>query len=121
MWIHNRWKQQTTDQIKRPYRQDSIAVFLPDQPTLIENLPKLRALYPTEHLAIFAPESHKISIDAEIHTYKNLSETLLDDLRFKLIVNFTKDASIDRHYRKTAQTLLSVTTLEELEKEVLHA
>lgn len=121
MWIHNRWKQQTTDQIKRPFRQDSIAVFLPDQKTLFENLSKLRTLYPTEHLAIFAPEGAHIHIDAEVHTYQNLSETLLDDLRFKLIVNFTNDPTIDRHYRKTAQTLLSVTTLEELEKEVLRA
>jgi len=121
LWIHNRWKQQTTDQIKRPYRHDSIAVFLPDHKPLIENLAQLRSLYPTENLTIFAPKGHKIPIDAEIHPYQNLSETLLDDLRFKLIVNFTENRTIERHYRKTAQNLLSVRTLEELKEKVLHA
>lgn len=121
MWIHNRWKQQTTDTIKRPYRQDTIACFLPDNPTLIDSLPKLRALYPTEHLAIFAPQGHIISCGDEVHPYTDLSETLIDDLRFKLIINLTGNYHIDRYYRRTAATILSAQTLEEVEQEVIRA
>lgn len=120
MWIHNRWKQQTTDQIKRAYRQDSLAVFVPDSQTLRESLPKLRALYPTEHITLFAPKDKAPSLNAEIHPYEDLTDTLVDDLRFKLIINFTGDKRIDRHYRKKAATLIRVKTFEELETEVLH-
>ncbi|NGX38031.1 MAG: Lipid A biosynthesis palmitoleoyltransferase [Chlamydiae bacterium] len=122
LWIHNRWKQQTTDIIKRPYRQDSIALFLPDDPALAAKLPHIRTLYPREHLSIYIPQSLQVTLDAEIHPYTHLSETLEEDLRYKLIINFTQDTTIDRHYKKhAAQTVLHPQSFEELETIITHA
>ncbi len=117
LWVHNRWKQQTLDRLHRPYRQDSLALFLPDDPTLIEKLPALRTLYPREQISIYLPKGlHHPAIDAEIHPYTHLEETLQEDLRYKLIVNFTQNPLIDRHYKKySAVTITSPKTFEEFE------
>lgn len=120
MWIHNRWKQQTLATIKRPFRQDSIALFLPDDPTLIQQLPRLRTLFPTEQITLFIPKQLTPAIDAEIHPYESLHETLIDDLRFKLIVNFTGQRAINAHYKKTAATLISPPTFEAFERAITH-
>lgn len=116
LWVHNRWKQQTLSAIKKPYRCDSIALFFPNDKELIEKIPALRTLYPREHIALFVPKelASQVHIDAEIHPYTDLKETRIDDLRFKLIVNFTKDRKINRHYKKrSAVTAISPATMEE--------
>lgn len=121
LWVHNRWKQQNASKIKRPYRQDIIACFLPDDPILIKNLPKLRSLYPTEYIATFIPKKYSVTCVDETHSYTNIRDSLYKDLRFKLIINLTGDSQIDRYYKKIATTILSVKTFEEVEKRVLHA
>lgn len=122
LWIHNRWKQQTLDAIHRPYRCDSIALFLPDDETLLRDLPQIRTLYPTEHIALFVPKTYNLPIDAEIHPYTDLKETLLDDLRFKLIVNFTGNNEINQHYQKlSAVTAISPKNFEEFAQAVRNA
>lgn len=117
MWIHNRWKQQTTKSIKRSFRHDSLALFLPYDESLAEELPILRTLYPTEHISLYVPKSliDKITLDAEIHPYTTLDEVCQDDLRYKLILNFTKNPKINRHYkRKAAQNIVHLSSIQEL-------
>ena len=117
LWIHNRWKQQSLDRIKRPFRQDSIACFLPENETTLKNISVLREIYPEEHLVLFIPKTwqNKISIEAEIHPYSDINETLLDDLRFKLIYNFTPYRKIDRHYKKrSAQVVVHPRKVEDI-------
>jgi len=124
LWCHNRWKQQTLDEIKRPYRQDSVACILPEDVALIEKLPLLRKLYPREHIALFVPKSlqSKISLNAEIYPYTNLEEVFQEDLRFKLIVNFTKNFAIESHYKKlSALHTLHLNSFEALEAKVRNA
>ncbi|NGX59761.1 MAG: Lipid A biosynthesis lauroyltransferase [Chlamydiae bacterium] len=124
LWIHNRWKQQTLDRIKRPYRQDSLALFLSEDENLIEQLPRLRALYPREKITIFVPKAlrEKILLQEEIHSYTHLSEVLHDDFRFKLIYNFTGNFRIDRHYKKRAtQVVAHPKDIDALEKLVRNA
>lgn len=123
LWIHNRWKQQTLNALKRPYREDSIALFL-SAPSHLENLSFLRTLYPTETLTLFVPETlaSPITLDADIRLYTNIEETLLDDYSFKLIYNFTKNPKIDRHYRKKgAQTISHPKSISQLQTLALHA
>lgn len=102
LWIHNRWKQQTTQVLKKRYRHDTIAVFIPEDPKFIDQLPTLREIYPTEEITIFVPKTiaAQLSISAEVVPYSHLEETLIDDLRFKLLINLTKSEKIDRHYQK---------------------
>jgi Kdo2-lipid IVA lauroyltransferase/acyltransferase len=122
LWIHNRWKQQTLDAIKRPYRHDCIALFLPDDQPLIQGLTRVRLLYPTEHLVIYLPEPHTCPIDAEVHPYNRLSDTLAEDYRLKCIFNFTEDRKIEKHYKRlAAQSVLHVKTIDELEMKVRRA
>ena len=124
MWIHNRWKQQTTKAIPKRYRHDSIALFLPDDPILIQQIPQIRTLYPTEDLFIHAPQKliSTLSGLGTLHPYTQLEETLRDDLRYKLIPDFTQSPKIQRHYRKKgAQTLLQLSSFEELKKRLSHA
>lgn len=124
LWVHNRWKQQTLDTIKKPYRQDSIAFFLPDDETLLKDLSKLRHLYPTEHIALFVPNrfQDKISIQAEVFPYDELKNTLQDDFRFKLVFNFTENREIERHYNKRSMhTIARLKNFSELEELIKNA
>ena len=109
LWQHNRWKQQTPRNIYKRYRHDSLAVILPQDPdqfnALLPHLPTLKLIYPLDHLVLLVPETYRdiplIENDETIY-YANLSETLRDDLRFKLVFNFTDYAPIRRHYEKLA-------------------
>jgi len=124
LWIHNRWKQQTVGSLKRRYRQDSIALFLPDDETLLPDLPLLRTLYPTEHITLFVPErlQHKIDLSAEIRPYKQKKELLIDDYRFKLLFDLTCSSKIGLHYKKrSAQVIAYPKNLKALEKLVRNA
>lgn len=123
LWIHNRWKQQTLSALKRPYREDSIALFI-SSPAHLEDLSLLRTLYPTETLTLFVPKdlAPHITLDADIRSYNHIDETLLDDYRFKLIYNFTKNPKIDHHYRKKAtQTISHPQSMSDLQTLVAHA
>ncbi len=124
LWVHNRWKLQTVGLLKRPYRQDSIALFLPENDALISKLSTIRTLYPKEHISLFVPKSlqDKINFQAEVHPYTNLKETLKDDYRFKLIFNFTDNSNINKHYKKrSAATIGNPKTIEELQTLVKNA
>lgn len=121
MWIHNRWKQQSLDQIKRAYRHDSIAVILSEDPQLISQIGLFRTLYPTEQLTFFVPSGlQPPPIDAEILSYADLYR---EDLRFKLLFNFTSDRKIERHFKKlTALKIVRKKAIDAtLEKEVSNA
>ncbi len=124
MWIHNRWKQQTTKALTKAFRHDTLALILPNDESLLKDLPSLREIYPTEHISLYAPKNliAKITLDAEIHPYTHLDEVLCDDLRYKLILNLTKSHKIDRHYKKKgAQSIVHLSNLKELQARVKHA
>lgn len=124
MWIHNRWKQQTTKAIRKPFRHDSLALFLPNDESLVKDLAILRNIYPSEHISLYVPQNllSQITLDAEIHPYTNINEVLQDDLRYKLILNFTKDPKIDRYYKKrTAQSIVHISSMQELQTKVKNA
>nr|NGX48224.1 hypothetical protein [Chlamydiota bacterium] len=89
--------------------QDCLALFLPEDENLIRELPRLRTLYPREQITVFVPKilRDKIALQAEIHSYTHLSEVLRDDLRFKLIYNFTGNFAIDRYYKKRATQIVA--------------
>lgn len=124
LWIHNRWKQQTLDAIRRPYRHDSIACIFPSDESLIEKIPRLRTVYPTESLTLFLPKAlaSKIELDANIHPYESESELLEPHYRYKCLFDFTKSKKASSHYKKWgAQTIAHPTTVEELETMVRNA
>lgn len=113
LWQHNRWKQQTPDRLKRPFRQEAIYIVLPDDPELFKHLPTLRTIYPHEFLTLMVPANTSVHLEsAEILTYKTLPETLLRDYRFKLVFDFAGYKPLRRHFLNLSA--FNVFTLDDL-------
>lgn len=125
LWQHNRWKQQTTHNLYKRFRQDCICVILPESgfEELLPHLPTLKEIYPLVFLFLVVPEKYRgrelIEADETIY-YQNLDQTLLHDLRFKLIFNFTDYEPIHKHYeRLSAFEVINRKMIQELAKEHL--
>ena len=121
LWMHNRWKQQTLDKIKKRFRHDALAVILPDNlsflETLLPHLITFREIYPTEFIEVFVPQSHadKIKLPGvEINSYTALDDILVQDYRPKLIFNFTGHHKVSAHFRSLSA--LEVVTLHDLKR-----
>ena len=69
LWQHNRWKQQPHGNLRRIYRQDSLAILLPKEKSLcaslLPHLQTFRTLYPTEFILVIAPNDIEIPVDAD--------------------------------------------------------
>jgi len=105
LWQHNRWKQQTPQNVYKPFRYDSLCVILPsEEKELLPLLPYLktfREIYPLDFFTLFAPEwSHKLPLPEANDTlfYRTLDQTLIFDYRFKLIFNLTPFPKVRRHF-----------------------
>ncbi len=116
LWVHNRFKQQLPGRIPKKLRQDAILCILPPNPDLIAELPRLRELYPSECLAALCPrELCPKESDMEIIPYSSNEEMYIRDYRFKLILNFTSDKKIDRHFKRlSALQVLHFSNIDEL-------
>jgi len=120
LWQHNRWKQQTTHNLYKRFRQDCICIILPEAgfPLLLSHLPTLKLIYPLAFLFLLVPHQYRhiplIEADETLY-YRTLDQTLLNDLRFKLIFNFTDYKPIHTHYKRlSAFEVLNLATLKEL-------
>lgn len=122
LWIHNRWKQQSLDAIKKSYRFDGIGVLLPQDTTPFD-LTVLRAIYPTETITLLCPKDYTPPIAAEIIPYTHTSELFREDFRFPLLFNLTGDPKLTAHYKKFAtQKAVSLDSLDpSLIQEICHA
>ncbi len=121
LWVHNRWKLQSLDVIKRPFRHESIALFLPEDRVqfmdILSHLPTLRSIYSQESITLFAPRNFTpISSlkNVEVVPYDNHSDLLVNDYRFKLIFNFSGLAEIASHFK--TQGAFTVVDAAELKK-----
>ncbi len=90
LWIHNKWKQQLPGRLKKPFRQDSVALIFGSDPEPLQWLPKLRELYPKEQLTAFVPSGVQITAPCEVKTYTD--NPFKNDYRFKLVVDFSHAA-----------------------------
>lgn len=125
LWQHNRWKQQNTHNLYKRFRQDCICIILPQKglDDLLPHLPTLKQIYSLAFLFLLVPETHRniplIEAD-EVLYYTHPSQTLLNDLRFKLVFNFTNYKPIHAHYeRLSAFEVLDLGQLKQLASEHL--
>ena len=109
LWQHNRWKQQTLDKIKRPFRHESICIILPGDQELFEKyfslLATFREIYPREFITVMLPlefSERQLPIEAEKICYSSTSELFRKDYRFKLIFNFSGVKKVKSHFMKLA-------------------
>lgn len=127
LWQHNRWKQQTTHNLYKRFRQDCICIILSEEAfeEIYPHLSTLKEIYPLVFLFLMVPEKYRdqpmIEAD-EIIYYSRPEETLLKDLRFKLIFNFTNFPKVAEHYeRLSAFEVLDLPTLKSLAAQHLPA
>jgi len=116
LWSHNRWKQQTPGRVKRPYRQESLCLLLPEEKEAFDavkgHLSTFREIYPLEFITCKVPSafaSECLLEDAAIEPYQEIGELLKPDLRFKLVFNFTALKALKSSY-KSAFAILDLTT-----------
>jgi len=121
LWQHNRWKQQTLDRLKRPFRQESLCVIMPQDKEqsdlLIPHLSIFRKLYPHEFITFLIPQGFEISClpeHVETQVYQSTNELFIKDYRFKLVFDFYGHPPIRRHFLK--QSAFHVFTLKDLQK-----
>jgi KDO2-lipid IV(A) lauroyltransferase len=117
LWIHNRWKQQLPGRLSKKYRYDAICLILPEDPALVQDVAKIREIYPTEFITAYVPEKMDASLpsDIEIRRYGSVDDILIPDYQFKLVLNFTPDKRIAAHFKKlSAFQVHTLNTYEEL-------
>lgn len=106
LWVHNRWKQQLPNRLKKAFRHDSVAIVLPQnkdalQP-LLPHLSIFREIYPTEPITLFAPQEHLSLLpslaECEVKSYQSMQELLTPHYKPKLLFDFTANKKIKRHF-----------------------
>jgi KDO2-lipid IV(A) lauroyltransferase len=102
LWQHNRWKQQTLGKLKRPFRQESLCVILPQDKkryiALLSELSILRTLYPHEFITFMIPRGYTLPFEAETLYYDSESDLLIKDYRFKLVFDLYGYLPLKRHF-----------------------
>ncbi|MGH7198042.1 MAG: lysophospholipid acyltransferase family protein, partial [Candidatus Omnitrophota bacterium] len=98
LWIHNRWKQQLPGRLAKRFRHDAIAFIFPDDPDALSSLSEIRQLYPREQLTAFIPSPLTSDANVEVISYHKLEDLLVRDYRFKLVVDFTGNKKLQRHF-----------------------
>lgn len=125
LWIHNRWKQSLPGLLPKRLRQESIALIFPSLTIAQKTLPSFRKIYPHEFLTAFLPQSTDISSfpqDIEFKFYKDLSDILTTDYRFKLVYDFTHNHQIKKHFLSlSAFHVENPTSCQEIINRVPHA
>lgn len=102
MWVHDRWKQQGIDHVKRKYRYGFILVVLP--PNIEPFLPTislLKLIYPRSFLTFFVPKGAALpTTDAEMWTYEKKSDLFVRDWRFQLVLDLYGIEKLRSHFLK---------------------
>lgn len=119
MWQHNKWKQETAENVYYPFRYETILIILPK---LKENcsffLPLLshfERIYPRAFLELFVPQDLNLPpFRGQIARYSSTKELFRKDLMTKLVFNFSGIPELKGHYLK--QSALKVLDYQQLQK-----
>lgn len=121
LWQHNRWKKQPPGKLKKKYRQDTILlVFALETDSCL--LSTLKKAYPLEEVTLYLPTGYEEveSFGFEVRYYVHTDEIKLKEYRYKLLINFSQDLSINKFFKKLSvlecidHTHLQHSTLEDL-------
>ncbi|NGX61086.1 MAG: Lipid A biosynthesis lauroyltransferase [Chlamydiae bacterium] len=102
MWVHDRWKQQTADKVKRKYRAGSILVILPpDLKPLLPIIPLIRKIYPRSFLTFFVAKGTPPPLpEVTIREYERVEEMFVRDYRYRLVLDFFDIPKLRHHFMK---------------------
>ncbi len=98
MWVHDRWKQQKIDHVKRKYRYGFVMAILPPNfdPALLK---LLRKIYPRSFLTLYSPTKVELE-EATCYTYDTPQDLLKRDWKQQLILDFVNLPKVRKHYKK---------------------
>lgn len=102
MWVHDRWKQQGIDHLKREFRYGFVLITLPPDPApYLPLIPLLRQIYPRSFLTFFVPENTPLSVEGcDVRTYSQEADLFVRDWRFQLVLDFYDSKKLRHHFRK---------------------
>lgn len=100
LWQHNRWKQETAQNVYYRFRHDTILVLIDKGGVDFALL--LRKVYPHAFMTVLCPTSLQEAFKQppfDMITYTDEKELFRRDYQFKLVFNFTS-VDVTRHYKK---------------------
>ncbi|CAA0094835.1 Lipid A biosynthesis lauroyltransferase [BD1-7 clade bacterium] len=111
LWLHNRYQQHTHQHLQQAYRHDVLMLVLPESKQaadeVIAELSALNRFYPRALLTIYIPSTTSkkptgLSTDMQVtvKNYETLSDTLEDDWRYQLILDYSQGLTVSRYYRR---------------------
>ncbi len=113
LWQHNQYKQQNKKTVKPEFRHEAIfCIFHESTKDIYAHLSTLRKIYPDNFFFVAIPTSwEKPSADLgieEVFSYQSEKDLLVEDYRFKFVLNFSPFSKIKRHFlRLSAFEVLS--------------
>lgn len=117
MWVHDRWKQQGIDHVKRPFRHGFILVILPVDPDLyLPLIPLFRKIYPRSFLTFLAPSQANLSVEGcAVLAYNSEEDLFVQDRRFQFVLDFYDSKRLRRHFKKLgAARALNLTKMQKM-------
>ncbi|MDN3504066.1 MAG: hypothetical protein P0S95_00645 [Rhabdochlamydiaceae bacterium] len=114
MWQHNKWKQETPENVYYQFRHETILIILPKGNKFDSLLPMFEKIYPNAFLTLQLPTAKKLPFSGETIYYENQSDLFQTDTQTKLVFNFSGNDQLKRHYLK--QTAFEVVDLADLER-----
>lgn len=101
MWQHNRWKIDYPPFIPKAFRQDAIAIFVPDNSSFIEEMETIFEIYKGAYVIGFIPENRgSIHGFDETILYKNTSECFIEHFGPKLVFDGIGIPGLEKHFKK---------------------
>ncbi|MBI3212038.1 MAG: hypothetical protein HYZ47_05105 [Simkania negevensis] len=105
LWQHNRWKQETPQNVYYRYRWDAILIILPKTVEkcrlLFPHLKTFRLIYPKAFLSLLCPEQLQGEVEKtsfEILPFNEEKELFVRDFRFKFVFNFSGIEKLRPHF-----------------------
>lgn len=98
LWIHNRFKLETAQNVFYPFRHDTILIAVNSMKKIRQDL--IKTLYPKASIYYYSLDL----TDLENETIKviNSNLSLPKDYRFKFVINLTEMKKISLHFKKLA-------------------
>lgn len=102
MWIHERYKQQTINHVKREYRYSFILVIFPrDSSPYLSAFSVLKKIYPECFLTALVFENSLQQQEGwSFISYSEQKACYLKDYRYQFVIDFTHTSRLQRHFRK---------------------
>ena len=110
LWIHNRFKLETAQNVFYPFRHDTILIAVDSMKAIRQEL--IKTLYPKANVRYFSFDpSDENKMDVKI---LRQDHPLDNDYRYKFVINLSSFKKLSAHYKKLAA--LKVLDLSSLEK-----